>query len=151
MDIINPERRSALMSRIKGKDTKIELEVRRGLHALGFRYRLGGAALPGRPDIVLPKYRTVVFVHGCFWHGHDCHLFRLPKTRTEFWKAKIDANRARDQRTITQLEELCWHVETLWECQLRGIPPQTRAQTITALAKRIRLPDKTRLANSTTT
>lgn len=150
MDIISPERRSALMSRIKGKDTKIELEVRRGLHALGFSYRLGGAGLPGRPDIVLPKYRTVVFVHGCFWHGHDCHLFRLPKTRTEFWKAKIDVNRARDQRTITQLEELGWHVETVWECQLRGNHPQARAQTITGLAKRIRLSDQTRLANSKT-
>src|SRR5690606_13484758 len=77
-DIISPERRSALMSRIRGKDTKIELEVRKGLHALGLRYRLGGAGLPGRPDIVLSKHRTVVLVHGCFWHKHDCELFRMP-------------------------------------------------------------------------
>ena len=119
-DIISPERRSALMSRIRGKDTKIELEVRRGLHALGFRYRLGGAGLPGRPDIVLPKYRTVVFVHGCFWHQHDCHLFRLPKTRTEFWKSKVDSNRERDRRNERLLLEAGWNVETVWECLLRG-------------------------------
>ena len=137
-DIISPERRSALMSRIRSKDTKIELEVRRGLHALGFRYRPVGAGLPGKPDIVLPKYRTVVFVHGCFWHQHDCHLFRLPKTRTGFWKAKVDANRARDLRVEAQLGELAWHVETVWECELRGCSPDHRAAIIMALAKRIR-------------
>ena len=136
-DIISPEQRSALMSRIHGKDTKIELEVRRGLHALGFRYRLGGAGLPGRPDIVLPKYRTVVFVHGCFWHQHDCHLFRLPKTRTEFWKAKVDANRARDLRAEARLRELGWHVETVWECQLRGKADSERSEEIFALARSV--------------
>jgi DNA mismatch endonuclease (patch repair protein) len=98
MDIISPERRSALMSRIRGKDTGIEVTVRKGLHHLGLRYRLGGGGLPGRPDIVLPMYRAVVFVHGCFWHGHVCPLFRLPKTRMAFWQAKIDANRERDFR-----------------------------------------------------
>lgn len=141
-DIISPERRSALMSRIRGKDTKIELEVRRGLHALGFRYRLGGAGLPGRPDIVLPKYRTVVFVHGCFWHQHDCPLFRLPKTRTEFWKAKVDANRARDLRAEAQLGELGWHVETVWECQLRGKADHERSEAILALARGVIRPGK---------
>ncbi|TWI11987.1 very short patch repair endonuclease [Aerolutibacter ruishenii] len=138
MDTISPEQRSALMSRIKGKDTKIELEVRRGLHALGFRYRLGGAGLPGRPDIVLPKYRTVVFVHGCFWHGHDCHLFRLPKTRSDFWKAKIEANRERDARVAKRLESLGWMTETLWECELRGASSQERINAIANLAQRIR-------------
>lgn len=137
-DIISPERRSALMSRIRGKDTRIELEVRRCLHALGFRYRLGGAGLPGRPDLVLPKYRAVVFVHGCFWHQHDCHLFRLPKTRTEFWKTKVDANRARDLRTVAQLRELGWHVETVWECQLRGLSTEAVRDVIISLAERIR-------------
>lgn len=137
-DIISPEQRSALMSRIRGKDTKIELEVRRGLHALGFRYRLGGAGLPGRPDIVLPKYRTVVFVHGCFWHQHDCHLFRLPKTRTEFWKTKVDANQARDLLVKARLAKLGWHVETVWECQLRGQTPARRSEIIMTLARRIR-------------
>lgn len=138
MDIISPEQRSALMSRIRGKDTKIELEIRRGLHALGFRYRHGGAGLPGRPDIVLPKYRTVVFVHGCFWHRHDCHLFRLPKTRTDFWKAKIDANCARDERAITALESMGWHVEVVWECQLRKVSDDVKADVIAHLAERIR-------------
>lgn len=138
MDIISPEQRSALMSRIRGKDTKIELEVRRGLHALGFRYRLGGAGLPGRPDIVLPKYRTVVFVHGCFWHRHDCHLFRLPKTRTEFWKAKIDANHKRDELAIARLAESGWRSKVVWECQLRGAKADARANLIFRLAARIK-------------
>lgn len=138
VDIISPERRSALMSRIRGKDTKIELEVRHGLHALGFRYRLGGAGLPGRPDIVLPKYRTVVFVHGCFWHGHSCHLFRLPKTRPDFWSAKIDANRERDRRQTYLLQEAGWNVETVWECELRAHSTEQRAEVIIALGDRIR-------------
>ena len=137
MDIISPERRSALMSRIRGKDTKIELEVRRGLHALGFRYRLGGAGLPGRPDIVLPKHRTVVFVHGCFWHAQHCSLFRLPKTRTEFWQTKIGANRARDLRQAALLEQAGWHVETVWECELRNRSTEERAAAIIALGDRI--------------
>ncbi|QOW20798.1 DNA mismatch endonuclease Vsr [Lysobacter ciconiae] len=126
------------MSRIKGKDTKIELEVRRGLHALGFRYRLGGAGLPGRPDIVLPKYRTVVFIHGCFWHRHDCHLFRLPKTRTEFWKAKMDSNHERDTRNEAALRAVGWQVDTIWECQLRDKCVEDRAATLTNLGNRIR-------------
>lgn len=138
MDIISPEQRSALMSRIRGKDTKIELEIRRGLHTLGFRYRLGGAGLPGRPDIVLPKYRTVVFVHGCFWHRHDCHLFRLPKTRTDFWKAKTDANHERDERAIARLAASGWHSEVVWECQLRGATTEAKADVIARLAERIR-------------
>ena len=119
-DIISPERRSALMSRIRSKDTKIELEVRRGLHALGFRYRLGGAGLPGKPDIVLPKYRTVVFVHGCFWHQHDCHLFRWPATRQEFWREKIGRNVVNDERSTQALRDAGWRVATVWECALKG-------------------------------
>lgn len=137
-DIISPEQRSALMSRIRGSNTQIELEVRHGLHALGFRYRLGDSGLPGRPDIVLPKYRTAVFVHGCFWHQHGCNLFRLPKTRTEFWKAKVDANRTRDLKVEVRLIESGWHVETVWECELRGKSPEQKIGTILALAERIR-------------
>lgn len=143
MDIISPEQRSALMARVKGRDTKIELEIRRGLHALGFRFRLGhsyridGSKLPGRPDIVLPKYRTVVFVHGCFWHKHHCHLFRLPKTRTDFWEAKIAANQARDARKEAELRALGWNVETIWECQLRGTTVKDRFRAISELGERI--------------
>lgn len=120
VDSLTPEQRSAQMSRIRGSNTKLEVLVRKGLHARGLRYRLGGAKLPGRPDIVLPKYRTVVFVHGCFWHGHDCPLYRLPKTRPEFWADKIGKNRARDQRVTSELEAIGWRVLTVWECSLRG-------------------------------
>jgi DNA mismatch endonuclease, patch repair protein len=137
-DIVDKATRSRMMSGIRGKNTQIELEVRRGLHALGFRYRLGGAGLPGRPDIVLPKYRTVVFVHGCFWHGHSCPLFRLPKTRTEFWLAKIDSNRTRDKRQVAMLMHLGWHVETLWECELRDQSTERRTAAIISLGDRIR-------------
>ena len=138
-DILTPDARSALMARVRGKDTKIELVVRRGLHARGFRYRLGGAGLPGRPDIVLPKYRTVVFVHGCFWHGHDCPLYRLPKTRPDFWRAKVDANRARDQRAIEKLESLGWRSIVVWECGMRGLPAEATEKLVTALAADIRM------------
>ena len=119
-DTMSMERRSALMSRVRNRDTRIELVVRKALHAMGFRYRLGGAGLPGRPDIVLPRYRAVVQIHGCFWHGHDCHLFRLPKTRSEFWASKIDANRKRDARTEALLADAGWRVAVIWECALRG-------------------------------
>ena len=137
-DIISAERRSALMSRIRSKDTKIELEVRRGLHKMGLRYRLGGSGLPGRPDIVLPRYRTVVFVHGCFWHGHTCHLFRLPKTRTEFWSSKVGTNQTRDRRNAAQLKKAGWNVEIVWECELRGRNAEERSQLIMGLAQRVR-------------
>jgi len=127
------------MSRIRGKDTKIEVLVRKALHARGFRYRLGGAGLPGRPDIVLPKYRTAIFVHGCFWHGHACHLFRLPKTRPDFWKGKIDGNRQRDLRNEHGLSLLEWHTEIVWECELRGASDMAKKVILDSLAARIRI------------
>lgn len=109
-----------MMSGIRGKDTKPEMVMRRGLHALGFRFRLHDRKLPGTPDLVFPKYHAVILVHGCFWHGHDCHLFRLPGSRTEFWRTKIDRNRAIDARTELALHDGGWRVGTVWECAMRG-------------------------------
>ncbi|WP_329922649.1 very short patch repair endonuclease [Stenotrophomonas geniculata] len=138
VDSLTPEQRSAQMSRIRGSNTKLEVLVRKGLHARGLRYRLGGAKLPGRPDIVLPKYRTVVFVHGCFWHGHDCPLYRLPKTRPEFWADKIGKNRTRDQRVTSELEAIGWRVLTVWECSLRGKTAIEQASFLDHLAETLR-------------
>lgn len=116
-DIVSAETRSRMMSAIRGENTKPELVVRRLLHRLGYRFRLHRKDLPGKPDIVLPKHRTVVFVNGCYWHGHkDCHLFRLPRSREAFWSEKIDANRQRDQRNCGALIELGWSVIVIWEC-----------------------------------
>lgn len=137
VDSLTPEQRSAQMSRIRSSNTKLEVLVRKGLHARGLRYRLGGAKLPGRPDIVLPKYRTVVFVHGCFWHGHDCPLYRLPKTRPEFWADKIGKNRARDQRVTSGLEAMGWRVLTVWECSLRGQSETAQQRVFDQLASDI--------------
>src|SRR3546814_1711336 len=104
------------MSRIRSKDTKPELQLRRGLHAAGLRYRLHPQELPGRPDIVFPRYRAVVLVNGCFWHGHDCQLFRMPATRRDFWNAKIRRNQERDTQTVRALLDEGWRVLTVWEC-----------------------------------
>lgn len=106
------------MAAVKSGDTRPELIVRRFLHARGFRYRLHVAKLPGKPDIVLPKHKTVINVHGCFWHGHDCHNFRPAKTNSAWWAAKIQENQARDRRNVEKLEELGWKVITVWECQI---------------------------------
>lgn len=108
-----------MMSGIRGKNTKPELMVRKALHARGFRYRLH-CDLPGKPDICLPKHRAVIFVHGCFWHGHDCHLFKWPSTRPEFWTAKIRRNQEVDCQSIAALLKTDWRVATIWECALKG-------------------------------
>lgn len=109
-----------MMSGIRGKNTQPELAVRKALHALGFRYRLHPKDVPGKPDIVLPAYSAAVFVHGCFWHGHDCSLFRRPATRTEFWQAKINANRARDAVVLEKLATAGLRSLVIWECAFRG-------------------------------
>jgi len=109
-----------MMAGIKGKDTRPEMILRRGLHARGFRYRLHDRHLPGSPDLVFPGRRAVILVNGCFWHGHGCHLFRLPATRREFWRAKIEGNRARDEATEAALLTDGWRVLTIWECALKG-------------------------------
>lgn len=124
MDVFTPAKRSEVMSRIRGRDTKPELTLRSMLHHAGYRFTVNGPrnrALPGRPDLVLPRYRTVIFVHGCFWHGHEhCPGFRLPKSRIDFWTAKIEGNQARDVRNEDALRSLGWHVVTIWECALNS-------------------------------
>lgn len=112
--------RSRNMAAIKGKDTKPELIIRKGLHARGFRYRLHDRKLPGRPDLVLPKYHAVIFINGCFWHGHDCAFFKWPGTRQEFWKEKIGANVSRDQRNYAAIDDAGWRRAVIWECALKG-------------------------------
>jgi len=118
-DVLTPTQRSAVMSRIRGKDTKPELFVRSQLHRSGFRFRVNVRSLPGTPDIVLPRYRTVIFVHGCFWHRHKrCKYATTPSTRRDFWLAKFAANTERDRRNVAALRRLGWSVVTLWECRI---------------------------------
>lgn len=118
VDRLSAEARSRLMSRIGGKNTAPEIAVRKAAHAAGLRFRLHRRDLPGTPDIVFPKYRAVVFVHGCFWHGHGCSKGRLPKSRTGYWEPKIRANRQRDDEKRVALEKAGWRVLTLWQCEL---------------------------------
>ena len=118
-DRLSPEVRSRLMSRIRSKDTGPERAVRSLLHSLGFRFRLHRKDLPGTPDIVLPGRAAVVFVHGCFWHGHACKVDKMPKSRTDYWGPKIEANRARDVRKAAKLRRLGWKVVTVYECELK--------------------------------
>lgn len=123
-DMVAPEVRSRMMASIKGKDTKPEIALRRALHARGLRYRLNCRHLPGRPDIVLPKWRAVVFAHGCFWHRHPgCRMATVPKTRSDFWKEKFDANVGRDLRNTKALLEAEWRVAIVWECRIGQTPP----------------------------
>jgi DNA mismatch endonuclease (patch repair protein) len=110
-----------MMAGIRGKNTKPELLIRQGLHAQGLRFRLHCRDIPGQPDICFRSRNAVIFVHGCFWHAHECHLFKWPKTRPEFWQSKIAGNRSRDEATITRLHNEGWRVLTIWECALKGI------------------------------
>lgn len=136
-DILTPIQRHSCMSRIRGKDTKPEIRVRKGLHRRGFRFRLQDRRLPGRPDITLPKYGVAIMVNGCFWHGHKgCRYATKPRTNPEFWETKIERNRHRDEVTTAHLEALGWTVITVWECELRG-KAATEAR-IEALAEDIR-------------
>lgn len=119
-DRLSPEKRSALMSRVRQRDTKPELMVRKLLHARGWRYRLHDRKLPGSPDLVFPRLRKALFVHGCFWHGHDCKLGKLPSSRTEFWTAKIEANRERDSRVLAGLKSRGWDALVIWQCETKN-------------------------------
>ncbi|MFW2830394.1 very short patch repair endonuclease [Sphingomonas sp. ID0503] len=120
MDRVAPETRSRNMSRVRNRDTGPEMVVRRALHARGFRYRLHRKELPGRPDVILPRYRVAVLVHGCFWHGHDCARGKRPASNREFWTAKLDRNLERDRRAEAGLRELGWNVWVIWECGLES-------------------------------
>jgi DNA mismatch endonuclease (patch repair protein) len=119
-DVHNQAQRRRNMSAIRSKNTRPEMLIRRGLHARGFRYSLHHRKLPGHPDMVLKKHRAVIFVHGCFWHGHQCPLFRWPASRREFWTAKILRNRAVDARSVEDLRRAGWRILTIWECALKG-------------------------------
>ena len=136
-DRLTRQQRHHCMSRIRGKNTKPEILVRKGLHARGFRFRLHNKKLPGSPDVVLPKYGVAIMVNGCFWHGHKgCRYATKPKTNVEFWETKIARNRHRDEVTNAHLEALGWHVITVWECELRG--KSIVASRLDALAEEIR-------------
>ncbi|MBT2865909.1 DNA mismatch endonuclease Vsr [Chromobacterium violaceum] len=119
MDTLSPEARSRVMGRIKSKHTKPEMAVRKIAYGLGYRYRLHGKELPGKPDLVFKGRRQAVFVHGCFWHGHDCGRCRMPKSNQAYWQAKIQANMSRDAAARMRLEEMGWRILEIWECQTR--------------------------------
>ena len=119
-DNVSPETRSRMMAGVRGTNTKPELAIRSALHVRGFRFRLHCNDLPGTPDLVFRKHHAVIFVHGCFWHGHQCHLFKWPKTRDEFWREKIIANKRRDSRQLRDLTSAGWRVAVLWECAFKG-------------------------------
>ncbi|HEY5569980.1 MAG TPA: very short patch repair endonuclease [Bacteroidales bacterium] len=130
-DVHSKETRSKNMARIKAKDTKPEVLVRKHLFSKGFRYRLNVKKLPGKPDIVFAKYKTVIFINGCFWHGHEgCHYFTIPKTRTEWWSNKIQKNKERDKQEYEKLQQMGWRVLVVWECQLK---PKERLKTLQSL------------------
>ncbi|WLQ13311.1 DNA mismatch endonuclease Vsr [Hahella aquimaris] len=120
VDSVTPSRRSEIMGRVRSKDTSPEMAVRKMVHSLGYRYRLHRKDLPGRPDLVFPGRGKIIFVHGCFWHRHPgCSLARVPKSRVDFWEAKLNANRERDLQTLKKLEEMGWSCLVIWECEIR--------------------------------
>ena len=138
VDIVDPSVRSRMMSNIRSKNTRHEVEIRKALHRSGFRYRLHRRDLPGVPDITFPFYRAVVFVHGCFWHGHDCHLFRWPSSNEEQWRRKIRGNQSRDGSSVSKLLTSGWRVCTIWECALRGRGRLTKQHVIDTTANWLR-------------
>ena len=139
LDIWSKNKRSECMSKIRSKNTKPELTLRKALFARGFRYRLYVPNMPGKPDIVLPKYKTIIFLHGCFWHGHEsCKYACIPKTNTEFWVGKISSNAERDKSNIEQLMTLGWNIITVWECEIRHKYKNDLTLLIDSLEEKIR-------------
>jgi DNA mismatch endonuclease (patch repair protein) len=136
VDITDPKTRSRMMSQIKGKNTKAEVAIRKRLFARGYRYRLHVKGLPGKPDIVFPGRRAVVFVNGCFWHHHDCHLFRMPSTREEWWREKLEGNRQRDASNRKKLLADDWRVMVVWECAWRKKDPEKEYDRIAESVER---------------
>ncbi|NVD26777.1 DNA mismatch endonuclease Vsr [Parasphingorhabdus flavimaris] len=134
-DIVDQHTRSRMMSAIKGANTKPELLLRSALHRKGFRFRVNYRKLPGKPDLVLPRYNAVIFVNGCFWHRHGCHLFQWPRTRENFWREKIMTNVARDIRNQKELIEKDWRIAVVWECAFKGKTRKPLDQTIARCAK----------------
>ncbi|MEX0922273.1 MAG: very short patch repair endonuclease [Rhodovibrionaceae bacterium] len=120
-DHVDSQRRSRIMASVATKNTRPELVVRRALHRLGYRYRLHRRDLPGSPDLVFPSRRKAIFVHGCFWHGHNCRWGRLPKSRLDYWEPKIQKNRMRDRKNVSALKDAGWSVEVVWQCELRSL------------------------------
>jgi len=143
-DVFKPQKRSEVMSSIRGKDTKLEIMVRKYLFKKGFRYRKNVSKLPGKPDIVLPKYKTVIFIHGCFWHMHkSCKYFKMPGTHTEWWRIKLTKTVEIDKRNILQLEKMDWRVIVVWECELNTkIKCIKRLPLLVQELKRINDPNK---------
>jgi DNA mismatch endonuclease (patch repair protein) len=137
-DVFSQAQRSVLMSRIGGKNTKPELALRKSLFALGLRYRIHPRDLPGTPDIAFPKYRTAVFMNGCFWHGHGCRLFKWPRSNKAFWRKKINSNMRRDKRSQRALEALGWRTLIVWECSIRRAPGERILALAKPLAEQIR-------------
>jgi len=134
-DVHSKRTRSYNMSQIKSRDTKPEMFVRKYLHAHGFRYRVHDKLLPGHPDIVMPRYKTIIFIHGCFWHGHsNCRYFTVPKTRTDWWLHKINTNKANDAKAVRALKKQGWKIITVWECKLK---PAKMDKTLISLPGKI--------------
>ena len=136
VDIVNREARSRMMSSVRAKNTRPELEIRHRLFAMGFRYRLYRKDLPGTPDMIFSRYRTVVFIHGCFWHRHGCHLSSIPETRRLWWKTKLEGNARRDSSAVSELQNCGWRVLTIWECGFRK-PGVNRTGALDAISARV--------------
>lgn len=137
-DVLTSEQRRLNMSHIRGRDTKPEMLIRRALHARGLRYRLHDRTLPGCPDLVFPRYQTVIFIHGCFWHMHGCSLSKVPATRRDFWIKKLEDNVNRDRNALNALQSLGWRVLIIWECALRGPGRKESIELFTSIESYIR-------------